>query len=587
MLGTKRFMTSIILVAAAFSFGAQLEDNWNDFLHYTAIGRFELARGYGEAIINGETDPVALLELSQTNARGYSILLKVYNDNEQLKDVAGKILEIIEKGRFIKRTDPAIITEQITRLSSTIRGRIQAEQNLKNSGEYAVPYLLEAIGDSSRKSEQPYIAAAMGKMGRDAIRALACALQTDKIAVKNEVIRALGQIKYPESLAYLKYEFEKSDSQQIKDLAARNIEMIDPAAMSIPSSILFLKLAESYYYHSDAIAPSADYDFANMWFWDKGEGRLKREQISKDYFFEVMAMRCCEWSLKADPETSSAISLWITSFFKAEESGIAMPEYFGEGHSNAMTYATTAGPEYLHESLARALKDKDAYIALNIVEALAVNAGQASLLYRFGTEQPLVEALKFDDTAVALSAAIAIGSANPTEGFAGSKLIVENLSTAIEQTAAEKLGAEPALAYAFRAINVMKELAISNNKVVDLEMAAQPLMNVLKGDNDELRLIAAEILAHLKNPEAQRAIANISLSGDYSNEIRIAVFANVIKSAKINGQLLTEQQIDQIYALASSTETDPQLRAAAAGAYGAFNLPSRRVKELILDQAKQ
>ena len=30
---------------------ASLESDWNDFLHYTAIGRFDLAKGYGEAIL--------------------------------------------------------------------------------------------------------------------------------------------------------------------------------------------------------------------------------------------------------------------------------------------------------------------------------------------------------------------------------------------------------------------------------------------------------------------------------------------------------------------------------------------------------
>ena len=372
MLGIKRFIIGVILCAAAFSFAAELEENWNDFLHYTAIGRFELARGYGEEIINGQTDPVELLELSQTNSRGYSILLKVYNDNDQLKDVAGKILELIEEGRYIKRTDPAIIREEIARLSTTIRGRIKGEQSLKNSGEYAVPFMLEALADRSRKDEQPYIAAAMGKMGRDAIRSLACSLQMDNIAVKSEVIRALGQIQYPEALAYLKFVQENGSSEEVKALAVKSIEMIDPAALKIPSTKLFFNLAESYYYHSDSIAPSADYDFANVWFWDDAENRLKREQVSKDYFFELMAMRSCEWALKADAANASAISLWLTAFFKAEQPGIEMPEYFGEGHADAMTYATTSGPEYLHEALARGLKDGDAYICLNMVEALAV-----------------------------------------------------------------------------------------------------------------------------------------------------------------------------------------------------------------------
>jgi hypothetical protein len=54
----------------------------------------------------------------------------------------------------------------------------------------------------------------------------------------------------------------------------------------------------------------------------------------------------------------------------------------------------------------------------------------------------------------------------------------------------------------------------------------------------------------------------------------------------LNANLLLAEQIDALYSLVSSTETDPALRSAAAGAYGALNLPSEKVKTLILDQAK-
>ena len=194
--------------------------------------------------------------------------------------------------------------------------------------------------------------------------------------------------------------------------------------------------------------------------------------------------------------------------------------------------------------------------------------------------------MSFEDDAVKLSAAVAIASADPTDEFTGSKLIIENLNTAIERSKEAELGQELALEYAFRAINAMKELAISNNSVVDLEKANDSLIEVLSGDNDELRFIAAEILAMLKNPMSQRAIAELALSEDYDNDTRITLFGSLTESAKKNGQQLTEEQIDQIYAITSSSDVDPQLRAAAAGAYGAFNLPSKRVKELILDQSK-
>ena len=187
--------------------------------------------------------------------------------------------------------------------------------------------------------------------------------------------------------------------------------------MSISAAELFYLLAESYYYHSPSLAHAEEADFANIWFWDTAEQRLVRLEVDSNYFYELMAMRCCEWSLKADPDFGKAIALWLAGFLKAESTGVEVPDYFGSSHANAVTYATTAGPEYLHQALARAVKDNNAYIALNLIEALATTAGEKSLLSRFGTAQPLVDALSFDDRAVRYSAAIAIASAGPVSGF--------------------------------------------------------------------------------------------------------------------------------------------------------------------------
>ncbi len=68
--------------------------------------------------------------------------------------------------------------------------------------------------------------------------------------------------------------------------------------------------------------------------------------------------------------------------------------------------------------------------------------------------------------------------------------------------------------------------------------------------------------------------------------VRVAAFDSLAISAKINAELLDDEMIDAIYGLVSSEATDPELRGAAAAAYGALNLPSEKVKELILDQAK-
>ncbi len=584
--------TALLLVTASFS--QTLEQNWNDFLHYTAIGRLDLAKAYAQVILQSNPDPVQLLALSKENPEGYAILLKVRESapDAELVELSGKVLEIIERGQFIRRSDPKIIVEEIKRLSSTERGKLVATERLKNAGEYAIPYMLDAMADRARAEELPNIVEALPQIGLPAIRPLAAGLQTENVQVKAEIIKALGKIAYPQSLGYLKYVMEKSDSPEMRGLAAESIKQIDPAALAAPAAQLLFQLAEAYYDHSQSLAPAQDANFANIWFWDSGGQRLARQEVDKSYFHELMAMRCCEWSLKADEGFGWAIGLWLAAFFKAEATGVKMPAYFGDGHAGALVYATTAGPEYLHQALARAIKDKNANVALGAVEALAITAGEKSLYYTVGPVQPLLQALSFDDRAVRYSAAIAIAAAGPQERFAESTLVVNNLAEALGQSAQQvgestpRWNQELASNYSLRAAEVMLKLAQTRNRVIDLSGAQVALMNATQTKRPEIQILAGQVLAHLVSPNAQRTIATMALDSANDPQVRILAFDSLAMSAKLHANMLPDNIIGQIYALISSDQTEPDLRAAAAAAYGALNLPSRKVKDLILDQAK-
>jgi hypothetical protein len=78
----------------------------------------------------------------------------------------------------------------------------------------------------------------------------------------------------------------------------------------------------------------------------------------------------------------------------------------------------------------------------------------------------------------------------------------------------------------------------------------------------------------------------MALDESRTMDIRISAFQSLALSAKLHASLLDNDRIDAMYELVSSPEADEQLRSAAAAAYGALNLPSRKVKTLILDQAK-
>jgi HEAT repeat protein len=592
----RRTVAAVVVVGfflAGITFAQSLEENWNDFLHYIKIGRFDLAKGFGQAVLQSNPDSAKLLVLSRQNPQGYEILQKVNEaaPDPQLAEITRKILGIVEQGRFSRRADPRIIVEEIRRLSTTERGRLASVKRLQNAGEYAIPFMLDAIADSSRKDEMPYIVWALPQIGKDAIRPLTAALQTESVAVKAEIVKVLGKIGYPQSQAYLRYVVEKDESAEIRELAAKSLMQIDPAEARIPAAQLFYQLAEKYYYHAQSLASAEDANFANIWFWDPNSQKLVCEEVDKSYFNELMAMQVCEWSLRADPSLGEAIGLWIAAFFKAESTGLKMPAYFGDRHAAALDYATTAGVEYLHQALARAVKDKDSYVALGVVEALAATAGEKSLLYQIGPDQPLVQALLFEDKMVRYSAAIAIASAGPTESFAGSKLVVKNLAEALASAGGGVEGAgvwteQIANNYALRAAKFMLKLAQTRNRVIDLSLALDVLINATNDKRTEIQTLAGQILAHLENPDAQRAIAAMALNSDNSLEVRISAFESLANSAKLNANMLIDQMLDGIYALISSDDTDAALRSAAAAAYGALNLPSQKVKDLILDQAK-
>lgn len=562
-----------------------IESDWNDFLHYTLIGRFDLAQGFGQRLLDSKPDPLLLLELSEENPRGYELLLKVQADSDQLREIAEGILRVIEEGRYLRRTDPKIILAEIARLNTTIRGRIAAQERLKNAGEYAVPFLLSVLEDSSRREEFANIVQTLPMLGRSAIRPLTAALQTPHAAVKAEIIEALGKIGYFEPLPYLKYALETEESPPLREAALAAIVQIDSSAQRISAAELFFQLAEKYYNREDSVAPPSEFSFANLWFWDTERQLLRRVEVAREYFYELMAMRCCEWALKADAGLGKAIGLWLAAYFRAESYGIPMPEYFGDGHASAMTYAVTAGPEYLMQALSRALKNREAYVALQVVEALAVNAGPQALLTRIGVEMPLADALQFEDPRVRYSAAIALGQAGPVEGFAGNELIVPILVEALLKKA-EGMDETLAERYSVRAMQTLEQLAVSGNEAVDLSVALDGLIEMTRSESETMRISAGRVLAYLSSPQAQRAIVEMAMEESNSMEVRTAAFASLAESAKRNGNLLLSEQIESIYQLVQSRQADAVLREAAAGAFGALNLPSQRVKDLILEQAR-
>src|SRR5690606_28271366 len=118
-----------------------------------------------------------------------------------------------------------------------------ALERLRDSGEYAVPWLLEALGDARQSNLHPFIVRTLPLLGKRAVNPLVEALSIDNPAVTGAVADALGRIGYPQALPYLQRIVEnRSANPAVREAAAAAIRAIvvsDPSVKELPAAELF------------------------------------------------------------------------------------------------------------------------------------------------------------------------------------------------------------------------------------------------------------------------------------------------------------------------------------------------------------
>ena len=153
-----------------------------------------------------------------------------------------------------------------------------------------------------------------------------------------------------------------------------------------------------------------------------------------------------------------------------------------------------------------------------------------------------------------------------------------------ESNQASPFSQEQADAYAAQAAEVLRMLALTENSVVGLGAAEGALIEALYDGREGIERASTDALGHIDSVAAQRALADRALDEGVPMEMRLLALQSLAVSAKKHGQLLASEQIDAFYEIVSSLDADVSLRNLAAEAYGALNLPSAKISQLILEQ---
>ncbi len=427
-----------------------VEQLFTDFLYYARLGRFNAADGSAKALLSHpDLNPVELVEIADRDRKSIETILILIRSST-IAESATRVMEVLQRGEYLRRQDPERIQKHIDDLGGTPQQEFFAIRGLIDAGEYAVPPLVAVLHDSSRKSLWPRVINALPRLQKGAVGPMVQALSTENNAIRQNLIHALGEIGYPQSIPYLrKVEGDATSTPETKAAAAAAVNRIESlSGRSFPGNTdaLFFQLAERYYNEDEAVRADPRLENANVWYWNTTAQALKAVPVPRRIFGPIMAMRCSEEALLLTSNHSESIALWLAANIR-REARLGMnvestdPDEKGEADPTrpaafprALYFTQSAGPRYAHLVLARAVQDEDASVALGAIEALRITAGEATLIGGEDEKQPLTQSLRFPDTVVRIRAALALGAALPRSPFADSQLVMPVLASALSLT---------------------------------------------------------------------------------------------------------------------------------------------------------
>ena len=155
------------------------------------------------------------------------------------------------------------------------------------------------------------------------------------------------------------------------------------------------------------------------------------------------------------------------------------------------------------------------------------------------------------------------------------------VASLLERASGGPITEQEARMYAQRATTVLRDLAISNNRVLDVLDASTVLVEVLENVGGSNMLQIAEILSYADRDEAQRAI--MERVDETGGQTRLALLGILGDSGKRFGNMLEERHVRAILRLARADDEDTAT--AAVAAMGALGIENQRLIPLVLGEA--
>jgi hypothetical protein len=427
---------------AAVEISRELRSAVNDYWHFAKIGRYDAALAKGQAVLDAGEDPLVVLAAFEAIAKAGNDDLDQwmlrFRNVPAITEVSNNLAKVLADGRFARRSDPEFITANIDRLIRNEIGYRNGLENLRSSGEFAVPILLDYLRTPSKSQYHDAVRRAIRDIGKPALNPLVASTEMNDAEALAAVVGLLGDLGYPDAAPYiLRVHARAGDT--LRDACTRALAKLGVPATSVDAA--YLDLAERFYYDRASIVADNRNDNAYIWYWNETSGLVKRD-VAQNLYGRIMAMRAAEFSLEANSASGStpdaavadrALALWLAANYQREADANGTDASRAENQPEAHYYGVTSGSKYLSMALDRALNDRNSRLAFDVLKSMQLAVGRTNLDVT-GEKAPIIQALSYGDRAVRFEAAIALASARPAATYAGADSVVPLLGEAVSQT---------------------------------------------------------------------------------------------------------------------------------------------------------
>lgn len=434
---TRLALASAVLASALPCASVLALDNAQDlrnFVHYTMIAKPDLAKAHLEQLLNSGISDAELADLvreTMSRDRLDDALMKGRRV-AGLRDVVAELESRLDSGEKNLARNPDRIAESISMLKGTLRQRTMAEERLLEAGEFAVPQLLKQVTDGTEPEIRQRSLDILVKLSRFAVIPLSEALAKLDAQSQVKICDVLGRIRHSAAGPYLAELAASSDAPAAsREAAARAAAQCGAGTGSLSGQ--YAALGRRFFDDGGSLIAYPNEATNNLWSFDAFAG-LVPTPVPTPIYGEVMAMRLAQRALQIDSTNGAALATFIAANLKRENDlpdGETDPSPFGSSKYSPAFYAMGAGPAVLQDVLALAIDKADTPLIRDAIAALSKTAGAGNLWPLGASRRPLIEALQYPDRRVRYDAAIALGKALPSTGFAGDFGVVPILASAI------------------------------------------------------------------------------------------------------------------------------------------------------------